>query len=277
MSLARHLPLNERMQQDRSHRRGELTLQRKVACELVGTFLLVFTGTGAAVLAEKFQMSGIGILGIALAFGFAALAGVYAFGPVSGGHLNPAVTAGLAASGRFPWRDVLPYWAAPGVGAIGGSAAVRAIANGAPGGYDASAAGLAANGYGIHSPGGFGLGAAFLTELLLTFLFVSVAIASLSNRAATAFAGIAIGLTLALTNLVAIPVTNAAINPARATGPALFVGGWALADLWLFWVAPLLGGLLAGALSYVLLERRPTEVRTETGAEHGHRAPLPAE
>ncbi len=235
------------------------SLTRKLACELVGTFILVFTGTGTAVLAKTFDTTGVGILGIALAFGLAALGGAYAFGPISGGHLNPAVTAGLAFGGRFPWKDVLPYMAAQVVGGIAGSAAVLGIAAGAPGGYDLGA-GLAANGFGSHSPGGFGLGAGFLAETLLTFIFVSVVVAALANKNARGSAGIAIGLALTLTNLVAIPVTNAAINPARATGPAVIVGGWAIVQLWMFWVAPLLGGAAAGLLSqWLLATRRPAK------------------
>lgn len=263
--------------------RPQPTLVRKLGAELVGTFILVFAGTGAAVLSMVFGVSGIGILGISLAFGFAALVGVYAFGPISGGHLNPAVTLGLAIGRRCPWRDVLPYFAAQVAGAIVGSAAIWAVAQGAPTGYDPRVSGLAANGFGVHSPGGFGLGSAFLVETLLTFVFVMVVVMAVANKKSRGFAGLAIGLALALTNLVSIPVTNASINPARATGPALFVGGWALAQLWVFWVAPLLGGAGAGIIGRWLLHewKTPRPARVERrGAERAEevppREPLPA-
>jgi aquaporin Z len=241
---------------------AEPTFKRRLACEFVGTFILVFGGTGSAVLAAKFPQVGIGLLGVALAFGLTVLGCAYAFGPISGCHLNPAVTVGLCASGRFAWRDLPGYLAAQLGGAILASAMVLAIAKGAPGGYDAATSGLAANGYGAHSPGHYGLGSAFLSEVVLTFIFVSVILGSTSRRAVAGFAGIPIGLTLTLVHLVGIPITNLSVNPARSTAPALFVGGWALAQLWLFWLGPLFGAAIAGLFGAWLHEDRAVRAAT---------------
>jgi aquaporin Z len=224
-------------------------------CEFLGTFWLVLGGCGAAVLAAAFPDLGIGFTGVALAFGLTVLTGAYAFGPVSGAHFNPAVTCGLWAGGRFPGRHVAPYIAAQVVGAIVASAVLYVIASGRAG-FDL-AAGFAANGYGAHSPGGYSIGAAVITEAVMTFMFVIVILGSTHRRAPTGFAGLAIGLALTLIHLISIPVTNTSVNPARSTGPALFVGGWALSQLWLFWIIPIAGALAAGALHKALLEARP--------------------
>ena len=224
-------------------------------CEFLGTFWLVLGGCGAAVLAAAFPGLGIGFTGVALAFGLTVLTGAYAFGPISGAHFNPAVTLGLWAGGRFPGRHVMPYVATQVVGAIVASGVLYVIASGGPE-FDL-AAGFAANGYGAHSPGGYSLGAAVITEAVMTFMFLIVILGATHRRAPTGFAGLAIGLALTLINLISIPVTNASVNPARSTGPALFVGGWALSQLWLFWIVPIGGALAAGALHKALLEARP--------------------
>lgn len=219
-------------------------MSRRLLAELLGTFWLVFGGCGSAVLAAAFPDLGIGFLGVALAFGLSVLTMVYAVGGISGGHFNPAVSVGLAIAGRLPVRDLLPYVIAQLVGAVIASAALYLVASGKA---DFSLAnGFAANGYGEHSPGGYSMGAGLVAEIVLTFMFLMVILGATAHNAPAGFAGIAIGLALTLTNLVAIPVTNASINPARSTGPALFVGGWALQQLWLFWVAPIIGAALAG-------------------------------
>ena len=235
---------------------GEPTGTRRLLAEFLGTFILVLGGTGSAVLAARFPEVGIGFLGVALAFGLTLLGSAYAFGPISGCHINPAVTLGLCTSGRFAWRDLPGYVIAQLAGGTLASAVVLALARSAPGGYSAAESGLAANGFGAHSPGHYGMGAAFLCEVVLTFIFVSVVLGSTSRRAVAGFAGIPIGLTLTLVHLVGIPVTNLSVNPARSTAPALFVGGWALAQLWMFWVAPLVGATLAGLVSAWLHEDR---------------------
>ena len=223
-------------------------LSHRFVAELVGTFILVLGGCGSAVISAAYPDVGIGLLGVSLAFGLTVLGCAYALGPISGCHLNPAVTAGLVAAGRFPSRDIVAYVAAQTLGALAASAVLLVILQGQPGGYDAAASGLAANGYAEHSPGKYGLPSALVTEVVLTFIFLTVILGSTSWRAASGFAGIPIGLTLTLVHLVGIPVTNVSVNPARSTGPAIFVGGWALQQLWLFWVAPLLGAVLAGGL-----------------------------
>jgi aquaporin Z len=220
--------------------------------EFLGTFWLVLGGCGAAVLAAAFPNLGIGFVGVALAFGLTVLTGAYAFGPVSGAHFNPAVTIGLWAGGRFPGSRVPGYIAAQLAGAIVASAALYVIASGQPT-FDVNA-GFAANGYGLHSPGGYSLGAALLTEFLMTFMFLTVILGATHRRAPVGFAGLAIGLALTLIHLISIPVTNTSVNPARSTGPALFVGGWALSQLWLFWLAPIVGALAAGSLYRRYLE-----------------------
>ena len=227
---------------------------RKLPAEFVGTFVLVFGGCGSAVFSAAFPNVGIGLLGVSLAFGLTVLGCAYGLGHVSGCHLNPAVTAGLCAARRFAWKDLPGYVAAQVAGGIAASGVLLFLLQNGPGGYDASVKGLAANGYGEHSPGGYGLAAGFTAEVVLTFIFLTVILGATSKRAVAGFAGIPIGLTLTLVHLVGIPITNLSVNPARSTGPAIFVGGWALAQLWLFWIAPILGGIAAGALGAWLHE-----------------------
>ncbi|MBI5263626.1 MAG: aquaporin Z [Bradyrhizobium sp.] len=220
---------------------------RKLAAEAIGTFWLTFGGCGSAVIAAGFPEVGIGLLGVALAFGLTVLTMAYAIGHVSGCHLNPAVTVGLMVGGRFPSGLVLPYVGAQVVGAIVGATVLYVIASGSP---DFNlAAGIAANGYGNHSPGKYGLGACLLSEFVLTMMFLFVIMGATHGKAPAGFAPIAIGLALTLIHLISIP--------ARSTGPALFAGGWALAQLWLFWVAPLIGGA-AGGFVYRWLSEEPT-------------------
>jgi aquaporin Z len=217
---------------------------KRYGAEFVGTFVLVLGGVGSAVLAgDK-----IGFAGVSLAFGLSLLAMAYAVGPVSGCHINPAVTVGLLLAGKVRRQDALPYIAAQIAGAVVAAFLVLIIANGAQGGYDVAAKGLAANGFGDHSPGHYGAGAAFLAEVLLTFVLVFTVLAATDVRAPVGFAGLAIGLVLTLVHLVGIPVTNTSVNPARSIGPALFAGGWALGQLWMFIIAPLCGAALAAAV-----------------------------
>lgn len=226
---------------------------RKLVAELVGTFILVFGGCGSAVFAAAFPGVGIGLLGVSLAFGLTVLGCAYALGHVSGCHLNPAVTVGLCAARRFAWKDLPGYAAAQVLGGIIASGALLFLLRARPEGYDL-ANGLAANGFGDHSPGHYGLLAALVGEILFTFIFLTVILGATSKKAAAGFAGIPIGLTLTLVHLVGIPLTNLSVNPARSTGPAIFVGGWALEQLWLFWVAPLVGAAAAGILGRWLHE-----------------------
>jgi aquaporin Z len=224
----------------------------KLFAEFLGTLWLVLGGCGSAVLAAAFPEVGIGLLGVSLAFGLTVLTGAYALGPISGGHFNPAVSVGLWAGGRFPSSQVGSYVVAQVAGAIAGAAVLYAIASGKA---DFSlAAGFASNGYGEHSPGGYSLGAALVCEVVLTFMFLIVILGATHTRAPVGFAGLAIGLALTLIHLISIPVTNTSVNPARSTGPALFVGGWAVAQLWLFWIAPLAGAAAAGFVYRGLLE-----------------------
>ena len=218
----------------------------KLLAELLGTFWLVLGGCGAAVLSGAFPQYGIGLLGISLAFGLTVLTGIYAFGPISGGHFNPAVTVGLWAGGRFPGVSVVPYVVAQVVGAIVAAGVLVVIASGNAS-FEVSR-GLASNGYDEHSLGHYSLLSGLVCEIVMTFMFVLVILGATHRRAPVGFAGIAIGLALTLIHLISIPVTNTSVNPARSTGPALFVGGWALAQLWLFWVAPILGGAAGGVL-----------------------------
>lgn len=217
---------------------------KKLAAEAIGTFWLTFAGCGSAVIAAGFPQVGIGLLGVSLAFGLTVVTMAYAIGHVSGCHLNPAVTVGLAAGGRFPVGEVAPYILAQVVGAVIGAALLYLIASGGPG-FDV-AKGFASNGYGEHSPGRYGIASAFLMEVVMTMVFLFIIMGATHGKAPSGFAPLAIGLGLALIHLVSIPVTNTSVNPARSTGPALFVGGWALQQLWLFWVAPLIGGVLGG-------------------------------
>jgi aquaporin Z len=226
----------------------------KLSSEFLGTFWLVLGGCGSAVLAGAFPALGIGFLGVSLAFGLTVLSGAYALGPISGGHFNPAVTVGLWAGGRFPGGKVLPYVVAQVAGAIAGSGVLYVIASGKPGWVIGR---FAANGYGEHSPGGYSLTASLITEVVMTLMFLVVILGATHRRAPVGFAGLAIGLALTLIHLISIPVTATSVNPARSTGPALFVGGWALSQLWLFWVAPIAGALAAGWLYKGLLEGDP--------------------
>ncbi len=228
-------------------------MSRKLTAEFLGTLWLVLGGCGSAVLAAAFPEVGIGLLGVALAFGLTVLTMVYAVGPISGGHFNPAVTLGLVAGGRFPGGQAIGYIIAQVAGAIVAAAILAAIATGKPG-FDLVASGFAANGYGEHSPGKYGFSAALISEVVMTFFFLVVILGATSKAAAPGFAGIAIGLALTLIHLISIPVTNTSVNPARSTGQALFVGGWALQQLWLFWVAPIAGAVLAGLVSRFLNE-----------------------
>jgi aquaporin Z len=225
---------------------------RKLVAEGAGTFVLVFGGCGSAVFSAAFPQVGIGLLGVALAFGLTVLGCAYALGPVSGCHLNPAVSVGLAVGGRFGWKELPGYVGAQLVGAAVAAALLLVLLKGQPAGYDASVGGLAANGFGDHSPGHYNLFSALLAEVVLTFIFLTVILGATAKAASAGQAGIAIGLTLTLVHLSGIPITNLSVNPARSTGPALFVGGWALEQLWLFWVAPLVGAALAGLLSRYL-------------------------
>ncbi len=221
-----------------------MSLTKRLVAELLGTCWLVFGGCGAAVLAAAFPQVGIGLLGVSLAFGLTVLTMAYAIGHISGCHLNPAVTVGLVTGGRFPAKEMLPYIASQVIGGVLGAAILYAIASGKS---DFSlAGGFASNGYGAHSPGGYSMVAALIAEMFLTFMFLVIILGSTHGRAPSGFAPIAIGLGLTLIHLIGIPITNLSVNPARSTGPALFVQGWALAQLWLFWVAPLLGGALGG-------------------------------
>src|SRR5215510_8571716 len=232
----------------------EYSLSQRLTAEFLGTLWLVLGGCGSAVLAAAFPEVGIGLLGVSLAFGLTVVTMAYAVGHVSGGHFNPAVTVGLCTARRFPGKDVVPYIVAQVVGAIAGAAILFIIASGKAG-FNAAASGFAANGYDAHSPGGYSLGAALVTELVMTFFFLIVIIGATNKRAPQAMAGLAIGLALTLIHLISIPVTNTSVNPARSTGPALFVGGWAIAQLWLFWIAPIVGAALGGFLYRALLER----------------------
>jgi aquaporin Z len=227
---------------------------RKCTGEAIGTAWLTFAGCGSAVIAAGVPQVGIGLLGVSLAFGLSVVTMAYAIGHISGCHLNPAVTIGLTAGGRFPASEVVPYIIAQVVGAIVGAGLLYLIASGTAG-FDL-AKGFASNGYGDHSPGHYSLFAGFLVEVVMTMMFLFIIMGATHGNVPAGFAPLAIGLALTLTNLAAIPVTNASINPARSTGPAVFVGGWALAQLWLFWIAPIIGGALGGVL-YRWLSEKP--------------------
>lgn len=219
---------------------------KKYLAEFLGTLWLVLGGCGSAVLSAAFPEVGIGLLGVALAFGLTVLTMVYAIGHISGCHLNPAVTIGLWAGGRIKASEVLPYIISQVLGGIAGAGILYLIASGQMG-FDISG-GLASNGYGEHSPGGYSLLSGFVSEVVMTFFFLFVILGATDERAPAGLAGVAIGLTLTLIHLISIPVTNTSVNPARSTGPAVFVGGWALSQLWMFWVAPIIGGILGGVV-----------------------------
>jgi aquaporin Z len=229
-----------------------MPLGKRAAAEFFGTFWLVFAGTGSAVLAAAFPGLGIGFLGVAFAFGLTVLTMAYTVGPISGCHLNPAISAGLVAGKRFPIGEFFPYVIAQLLGAVAASGVLYVIASGKEG-FDLSG-GFASNGYGAHSPGGYSMVACMVAEIVLTFFFLFVIMGSTDKRAPAGFAPIAIGLCLTLIHLVDIPVTNASVNPARSTAPAIFVGGWAIQQLWLFWVAPLIGGIVGGGLYHALFD-----------------------
>jgi len=234
-----------------------MPISKKLGAEFIGTFWLVLGGAGSAVLAAAFPNVGIGLLGVSLAFGLTVLTMAYAIGHISGCHLNPAVSVGLWAGKRFPASDLVPYVVAQVAGAIAGAAVLYVIASGKAG--FTLAGGLASNGYGEHSPGGYSLAASLVCEVVMTFMFLLIILGATDGRAPKGFAPIAIGLGLTLIHLISIPVTNTSVNPARSTGPAVFVGGWALAQLWMFWVAPIVGALLAGG-AYSWLGGRGAEV-----------------
>lgn len=239
-----------------------MTIVQRGLAEFIGTFWLVFGGCGSAVLAAAFPELGIGFAGVALAFGLTVLTMAYTIGHISGCHLNPAVTIGLWAGGRFSLADLPAYIVAQVLGAIAAAATLYVIASGGPG-YDLATNGLAANGFGEHSPGLYVLSSGFLIELLLTFFFLVIIMGATDTRAPAGFAPIAIGLALTLIHLISIPVTNTSVNPARSTGPAIIQGGWALQQLWLFWLAPAIGGALGGfvykALGADASKRPPVE------------------
>ena len=235
----------------------EFSLSQRMTAEFLGTLWLVLGGCGSAVLAAAFPEVGIGLLGVSLPFGLTVVTMANAVGHVSGGHFNPAVTVGLCTARRFLGRDVIPYILAQVAGAIAGAAILYFIASGKPG-FNAAASGFASNGYDAYSPGGYSLGAALVTELVMTFFFLVVILGATNKRAPQPMAGLAIGLALTLIHLVSIPVTNTSVNPARSTGPAIFVGGWAIRQLWLFWLAPIGGAALAGAATRFLAEERKT-------------------
>jgi aquaporin Z len=234
----------------------------KLSAEFIGTFWLVLGGCGSAVLAAAFPDVGIGLLGVSLAFGLTVVTGAYALGPISGGHFNPAVSVGLWTGGRFPAALLLPYVVAQVLGGIVGAGVLFLIASGKA---DFSlAGGFASNGYDLHSPGGYSMTAALVCEVVMTFMFLIIILGTTHKRAPVGFAGLAIGLGLTLIHLISIPVTNTSVNPARSTGTAVFVGGWALQQLWLFWLAPIVGAAIAGFTYKALLEG-PAEEPPVTG------------
>jgi aquaporin Z len=239
-----------------------MSLAKRSTAEFIGTFWLVFGGCGSAVLAAAFPGLGIGFAGVALAFGLTVLTMAYAIGHISGCHLNPAVSVGLVVGKRFPASELLPYVVAQVLGGIAGSAVLYVIASGKEG--FSLAGGFASNGFGAHSPGGYSMPAALVAEIVLTFMFLMIILGATDRRAPQGFAPIAIGLGLTLIHLIGIPVTNLSVNPARSTGPALFVGGWALEQLWLFWVAPIVGAAIAGVVYSIFAEAPAETARTRT-------------
>jgi aquaporin Z len=238
-----------------------MSLFTRALAEFFGTFWLVFGGCGAAVIAAGYPQLGIGFVGVALAFGLTVLTMAFAIGHISGAHLNPAVSIGLFTGGRFAARELLPYIVAQLLGAVAGSGCLYLIASGKEG--FSLAAGFASNGYGAHSPNGYSLLACFVAEFLLTAFFLLVILGATDERAPKGFAPIAIGLCLTLIHLISIPVTNTSVNPARSTGPALFVGGWALSQLWLFWAAPILGAIAGGLIARAFFAAPQPPIREE--------------
>lgn len=238
-------------------------MKKALAAEFIGTFWLVLGGCGSAVLAAAFPQLGIGLLGVSLAFGLSVLTMAYAVGPVSGGHFNPAVSVGLWAGGRFPASRLLPYIGVQVLGAVVAGGVLALIATGKPG-FDLAASGFASNGYGEHSPAGYSLLAALVAEVVLTALFIMIILGATDTRAVASLAPVAIGLALTLIHLISIPVTNTSVNPARSTGVALFVGGWAVQQLWLFWLAPIVGGVLGAALYRGILDETNSRIERHT-------------
>jgi aquaporin Z len=251
-----------------------MSMSKRLGAEFIGTFWLVLGGCGSAVLAAAFPVLGIGFVGVALAFGLTVLTMAFAIGHISGCHLNPAVSIGLVVGGRFPAGDLLPYIIVQVLGAIAGAAVLYAIASGHAG-FDTSA-GFASNGYGEHSPGGYSLVACLVDEIVMTFMFLMIILGATDERAPKGFAPIAIGLGLTLIHLISIPVTNTSVNPARSTGPAIFAGGWALGQLWLFWIAPIIGAAIAG-LVYRWLGSKDLDSADQRGRDRGPRLPLARE
>ncbi len=229
-----------------------MKLSQKLAAEFIGTFWLVLGGCGSAVLAAGFPELGIGFLGVSLAFGLTVMTLVYGLGHISGAHFNPAVSVGLWMGGRFESKELLPYIISQVLGGIAGAGVLYIIASGKPG---FELGGFAANGYGAHSPGGYGLTSALVTEVVMTMMFLMIILGATDKRAPAGFAGIAIGLGLTLIHLISIPVTNTSVNPARSTSQALFVGDWAIGQLWLFWVAPIVGAILAGLIYKMFFDK----------------------
>ena len=240
-----------------------MPLSKRAIAEVVGTFWLVFGGCGSAVLAAAFPTLGIGFVGVSLAFGLTVLTMAYAIGHISGCHLNPAVSVGLVAGKRFPASELLPYVIAQVAGGVFAAAVLYIIASGKAG-FDV-AGGFASNGYGAHSPGAYSLTACLVAEVVLTFMFLMIILGSTDRRAPQGFAPIAIGLALTLIHLIGIPVTNLSVNPARSTGPAVFVGGWAVQQLWLFWLAPIVGAVIAG-IAYSTVFEQPVMERKAAAA-----------
>src|SRR5947209_10884989 len=247
-----------------------MPMSKRALADFFGTFWLVFGGCGAAVLAASFPAVGIGFAGVALAFGLTVLTMAYAIGHISGCHLNPAVSVGLVAGKRFPAAELLPYVIAQVMGGIAAAGVLYVIASGKTG-FDLSA-GFASNGYAAHSPGGYSLLSCFVAEIVLTLFFVVIIMGATDRRAPAGFAPMAIGLGLTLIHFIGIPVTNLSVNPARSTGPAVFVGGWALTQLWLFWVAPIIGGMIGGVLyarlfeSELTVSQTPASIKARTAA-----------
>lgn len=244
-----------------------MPIGKRAIAELFGTFWLVFGGCGSAVLAAAFPGVGIGLLGVSLAFGLTVLTMAYAIGHISGCHLNPAVTIGLVVGRRFPAREALPYIVAQVIGGVLGAGVLYVIASGKPG---FQLGGFASNGFGDHSPGGYALVSAFVAEAVLTFAFLTIILGSTDARAPKGFAPIAIGLGLTLIHLIGIPVTNLSVNPARSTGPAVFVGGWAIAQLWMFWIAPIVGAAAAGVF-YPAIASEPATTTEDVPRVSGER------
>ena len=238
-----------------------MSLMKRISAEFLGTFWLVFGGCGAAVLAAAFPQLGIGFVGVALAFGLTVMTMAFAIGHISGCHLNPAVTVGLAVAKRFPWSNVLAYIVVQVLAAMVAGGVLYAIASGKPG---FNPGGFAANGFGAHSPGGYSMQSAILAEVVLTFMFLMIILGATDKRAPAGFAPIAIGLGLTLIHLIGIPVTNLSVNPARSTGPAVIVGGWAIEQLWLFWVVPIVGAAIAGFVYPWMAGEKEDEQRIQT-------------